>query len=124
MIDGANRRELHRFVQTHIVPGSAVYTDEAMAYKGLAQYAHESVNHSVGEYIRGRIHTNGIESFWSMLKRGYVGMFHHFSHKHLHRYLYEFSGRWNMGDAGGATRMDTLLTASEGVRLTYEELIE
>ncbi len=124
MIDGANRRELHRFVQTHIVPGSAVYTDEAMAYKGLAQYAHEGVNHSVWEYIRGRIHTNGIESFRSMLKRGYVGMFHHFSHKHLHRYLYEFNGRWHMGDAGGATRMDTLLTASEGVRLTYEELIE
>ncbi len=59
-----------------------------------------------------------------MLKRGYVGVFHHFSPKHLHRYLYEFSGRWNMGDASGVGRMDTLLSASPGVRLTYEELIE
>ena len=59
-----------------------------------------------------------------MLKRGYVGVFHHFSYKHLHRYLYEFSGLWNMRDAKGAERLDSLLHAWRGVRLTYEELIE
>ena len=124
VIDGANRAELHRFVHAHVVPGSSVYTDEALAYRGLVEYDHQSINHSVGEYIKGRVHTNGVESFWSMLKRGYVGVFHHFSHKHLHRYLYEFSGRWNMGDATGSSRLDILLWASVGVRLTYEELIE
>ena len=124
VIDSASRSELHRFVQAHVVPGSSVYTDEALAYRGLVEYDHESVKHSVGEYIKGRIHTNGVESFWSILKRGYVGVFHHFSHKHLHRYLYEFSGRWNMGKAAGSVRLDFLLWASVGVRLTYEELIK
>ena len=123
-ITSAGRQELHRFVRMHVAPGSAIYTDEAPAYKGMNSYAHENINHSVGEYIRDRIHTNGIESFCSFLKRGYVGVFHHFSGKHLHRYLYEFSGRWNMGNASGATRLDTLLSASDGVRLTYEELNE
>ena len=57
---------------------------------------HETVNHSVGEYVRGMAHTNGIESFWAMHKRGYHGTYHHISAKHLHRYIVEFSGRHNL----------------------------
>lgn len=57
---------------------------------------HESVNHSVGEYVRDMAHTNGIESFWAVLKRGYYGTYHRISPKHLERYVTEFSGRHNV----------------------------
>ena len=70
VIESANRNELHRFIRTHVIPGSNVYTDEAIAYRGLIDYRHESVKHKVGEYVRQQVHTNGIESFWSLLKRG------------------------------------------------------
>ena len=75
-------------------PDSIVYIDEAKAYSGLPR-AHKAVRHGVGEYVRKQAHTNGMESFWSMLKRGYTGTFHHISPKHLHRYIDEFSGRHN-----------------------------
>ena len=119
----AGRQKPHRLVRTPVVPGSAIYTDKAPVCKDLDSHAHESIDHSVGEYIRDRIHTNGIESFWSILKRGCVGVFHHFSGKRLRRYLFEFSGRGNKGNASGATRLDTLLAACDGVRLICEDLI-
>ena len=62
---------------------------------------HSSVNHSVGEYVNNQIHVNGIESFWSMLKRGHMGTYHKMSKKHLNRYVAEFAGRYNQ------RRMDT-----------------
>ena len=71
-----------------------VYTDEAAAYKGLPN--HETVKHSVSEYVNGQAHTNGMESFWGMLKRGYHGTYHRMSPKHLQRYVNEFSGRHNI----------------------------
>ena len=79
--------DLKGFVARHIQPGSTVYTDEHRGYIGLsAYYNHEYVKHSIGEYVRGKVHTNGIESFWALLKRGYYGVFHHFTWKHMHRY--------------------------------------
>ena len=66
--------------------------------------------------------TNGIESYWALLKRGYVGVFHHFSWKHLHRYLAEFEIRWNMSRMKGAERLNSLLESAFDCRLTYEEL--
>ena len=81
------------------------------------------MRHSVGEYVRGQIHTNGIESFWALLKRGYIGTFHHFTWKHLHRYLAEFETRYNMSKTAGAERLDFMLGFSSGIRLTYRELI-
>ena len=126
VIKSANRGELHRFIRTHVVPGSNVYTDEALAYRGLMDYRcrHESVKHKAGEYVRQQVHTNGIESFWSLVKRGFIGVFHHFSWKHLHRYLYEFSSRWNLNEMSESDRMDAVLGYTPGVRLTYKELIE
>ena len=67
-------------------------------------FDHETVCHSVGEYVRGQAHVNGIESFWSMLKRGYHGTYHHMSAKHLDRYVTEFSGRHNDRNAKGITK--------------------
>ena len=78
----------------NIAYGSQLYTDDHRGYLGLYGYRHESVRHSIGEYVRDQAHTNGIESFWALLKRGYYGVFHHFSWKHLHRYLAEFEIRF------------------------------
>ena len=116
------------FVENRTAPGSTVYTDEAPAYAALPnifnRFRHETVNHSAGEYVRGHAHTNGVESFWAMLKRGYMGVFHDFTWKHLNRYLAEFSHRWNMLGLSNEQRMDALLRHGVGARLTYEGLTE
>ena len=77
----------------------------------------------MGEYVSGDIHTNGIESFWAILKRGYYGVFHHFTWKDLHRYLAEFETRWNMSNLQNGERIDALLGEISGLRLTYKGLI-
>ena len=117
-VSSVTQQELHRFIKGNVVAGSTLYTDEAPAYNGLVHYGHESINHNVGEYVRGQAHTNGIESFWALLKRGYIGVFHHFSWKHLHRYLFEFSARWNMMNLSGSQRVNMILGSASGVRLT------
>ena len=112
------------FVAEKTALGSTVYTDEAKAYKVLDPwFLHEAVNHSGGEYVRGEAHTNGVESFWSMLKRGYYGTFHHFSEKHCDRYVAEFAGRHNVREADTADQMAQLVAASVGKRLMYRDLI-
>jgi transposase-like protein len=124
MIANTGQMELHNFIKTNVVPGSTLYTDDHRSYIGLRRdYDHQSVNHSLGEYVRGKAHTNGIESFWAMLKRGYYGTFHHFTWKHLPRYLAEFQTRWNMLEQDGGERLDSILESVVGSRLTYKELI-
>ena len=88
-IDGSGGTILQDEIMTHIQPGTTVYTDGHGGYARLNDfgYYHDWVNHKVGEYVRGQATTNGIESFWSLLKRGYVGVFHYMSWKHLHRYI-------------------------------------
>ena len=113
---------LKGFVAEHTAPGAKVYTDESSSYHGMA-FDHEAVNHSAGEYVRGMAHTNGIESFWSMLKRGYQGTFHHFSEKHLDRYVTEFFGRHNDREADTINQMTGMVAAMVGKRLTYRELV-
>ena len=98
-----------------------VYTDESKSYSGLPN--HESVVHSRGEYVRDDCHTNGIESFWSLFKRGYHGTFHHLSEKHLDRYVREFTGRNNIRDLDTIDQMATLARGFVGKHLTYKELI-
>ena len=93
-LGGTDRESLHGFVTQHAAPGATVYTDDHAAYRGIP-YRHQAVKHSAKEYVHGMAHTNGIESFWAMLKRGYEGTFHHFSDKHLDRYVTEFAGRHN-----------------------------
>ena len=115
---------LQKFVCTNVVPGATLYTDEHISYRGLSRiYHHESVKHSVGEYVRGQAHTNSMESFWSLLKRGYIGTFHHFTWKHLHRYLDEFSARFNLTGLHGGQRLNATLGAASDLRLTYSDLI-
>ena len=96
--------------------------NDASAYEGLP-FDHEAVCHSAGEYVRGMAHTNGVESFWSMLKRGYNGTFHHFSEKHLDRYVGEFAGRHNDREADTIDMMGAMVTSLEGKYLPYRDLI-
>lgn len=113
---------LQGFVVEHTAPDATVYTDEASAYEGLPR-PHESVKHSASEYVRGQIHTNGVESFWSMMKRGYIGIYHKMSPKHLHRYVSEFAGRHNDRESDTADQMCSLVRGMAGKSLTYDELI-
>ena len=122
--ENTSKEIIHSFVTENIVEGSYLYTDEHPSYNGLTAYNHESVNHHTGEYVRGNIHTNGIESFWSMFKRGHYGVFHHFSNKHLPRYVAEFDMRWNMRKEKQQERLDSMLEFVSGLRLTYKRLIK
>ena len=113
---------LQGFVVENTAPDATVYTDEASAYEGLPRH-HESVKHSASEYVRGQIHTNGVESFWSMMKRGYIGIYHKMSPKHLHRYVSEFAGRHNDRESDTVDQMGNLVRGMAGKQLTYEQLI-
>lgn len=97
-----------------------VYTDDASIYRDLPN--HESVKHSVGEYVRDQAHTNGIESFWAMMKRGYYGTYHRLSPKHLNRYVQEFVGRHNIRDLDTIAQMQMIAQNLDQKRLPYEEL--
>ena len=122
------RRTLGRYRKpssTTVEPGATVYTDGHPAYGILSKfgYGHQWVNHSVGQYVNGLATTNGIESFWALLKRGYVGTFHWMSWKHLHRYVNEFSYRYNAGPGNGFRTIGIGIRKMEGKRVTFKELV-
>lgn len=114
---------LKGFISENIVQGSNVHTDNFKAYKGLTGYNHNTVNHSVGEYVRDKVHTNGIESFWALLKRGYYGVFHYMSFKHLHRYINEFAFHHNTAKVGTMAFIEETVFKMNKKRLTYKGLI-
>lgn len=113
---------LRGFVEERTEKGAKVYTDEASAYQGLEN--HETVRHSVGQYVNGEASTNGLESFWSLLKRGYHGTFHHMSPEHLDRYVTEFAGRHNDRPLDTLEQMARMVRGLEGKRLRYRDLID
>ena len=112
---GTDANHLHGAVRSEVRPGSTIYTDGHKAYRGMGEYTHETVEHSVGEYVRGMAHTQGIESFWALLKRGYVGTFHHFSEKHMGRYVGEFATRHNRRGWDTIAHIDQSLRNAGGV---------
>ena len=111
-------------IDKFVRPGAMIYTDENAAYQGLEWHHHRAVNHSAKEWVNGMAHTNGIESVWAVLKRGFNGTYHHFSTKHCRAYVNEFSFRLNEGSCQRDTqdRLDDLFRAMVGKRITYEEL--
>lgn len=115
------KKEIHHFVHNSISPKAKVYTDDHKSYLGIPN--HESVNHSVGEYVRDMAHTNGVESFWATLKRGYYGTYHRISEKHLERYVNEFSGRHNDRPSDTIEQMKAVVASFDGKRLPYERLV-
>ena len=122
VVDKTDKETLQAFVHRNSYPETQVYTDEATAYVGIDR-PHETVRHSVGEYVRNMAHTNGMENFWSLLKRGFDGTFHHISPKHLNRYVTEFEGRHNDRPLDTEAQMIKMVRRSEGRHLPYEDLI-
>lgn len=114
---------LQSFITNNVARGSTVYTDSASYYKSLRGFRHDSVNHSVGEYVKQQVHTNGIESFWALLKRSHYGIHHYMSHKHLHRYVNEAAFRHNTKTLGTMKFIDATIGQMNDRRLTYKDLI-
>ena len=121
-IAGTDKATLQGFVAAHTSADAQVITDEHPSYAGIDR-PHETVRHSVSEYVRGQAHTNGMESFWAMLKRGYEGTYHWMSGKHLDRYVTEFQGRHNDRPSDTIAQMCSLAHGLAGKRLPYQELI-
>lgn len=119
-------QEIQGEIFQRVEVGSTVFTDEHLAYSGMDGlfFRHDTVNHSAKEYVRGSVHTNGIESVWAVLKRGLHGVYHHASKKHLGRYVDEFSWRLNAGNVARHTlqRLDSFVDCIVGKRLTYKRL--
>ena len=120
-LEHTDKATLQSFVESNIEGGAKVYTDEHPGYHDLPN--HETVKHSVKEFVHGQAHTNGIESLWAQLKRGYVGTYHHFSDKHLGRYVTEFAGRHNDRPSDTRDQMRHIVEGMNGKRLRYEDLI-
>ena len=123
VIERKDGKTMQGFVASHVKPGAKVYTDQAGGYHGMTGFNHEQVNHNVGEYVRDMAHTNGVESFWSMLKRAHKGTFHKISPKHLDRYVHEFAGKHNVRDSGTLTQMRDTVARLVGRSLLYRDLI-
>lgn len=125
-IAGTDTANLHTAIHTHVEAGSTLHTDEAAAYGGIGGlfFNHETINHGAGEYSRGGVSTNSIESVWAVLKRGLYGVYHHASPKHIGRYVNEFTFRLNDGNVRRQTlaRLDSFIAACAGRRITYAEL--
>lgn len=106
----------------HMTVSTPLFSDGALQYRKMGFEHHHFVDHGKGEYVDGHVHTNGIESVWATLKRSYKGVYHYMSGKHLHRYLAELECRWNMKHMTSGERLDRMLAASAGVRLTLNDL--
>jgi len=114
---------LQGIINKHVAKGATVCTDDHRAYSGLFEnYNHEVIKHSVGEYVRGMATTNGMESFWALLKRGYYGIYHQMSIAHLNRYVNEFCFRHNTADLSNFEILSRVFYNSNGKQMTYKEL--
>jgi transposase-like protein len=124
VISNRKKKTLHAEVLKHVEAGAALYTDELLSYQGLEwRYAHQVINHAV-QYVDGQIHTNGMENFWSLLKRGLNGTYVSVEPFHLFRYLDEQTFRYNHRiDMNDADRFSTAVYGIVGKRLTYQSLI-
>jgi transposase-like protein len=112
-------------IYENVAPDSILMTDELIAYQALDSYfEHYSVNHSAKEFVNEMAHTNGIENYWSHLKRGIDGIYHQISKEHLQSYIDEFLLRFNTRKFTTQNRFDLILADVAGKRLTYKKLIK
>ena len=120
-IERADKKTIMKFMGEYVESGAIVYADEYKAYNGIAN---KRINHSKGQYFSKGVHTNSIESFWALFKRGYIGIYHYMSKKHLQRYLNEFSARLN-GNRNELGNFDKFALSMLNInhRLTYQRLI-
>jgi len=126
VLDSKGGIAIRSMVHNHVQAGTRIMADENPSYQALTKQAYtvDAVTHSAGEYVRGDIHTNSIESVWAVLKRGLHGVYHHASKKHMGRYVDEFTFRLNDGNVSRHTfeRLDSLTAAVTGKQITYKEL--
>jgi hypothetical protein len=123
-IRDANAKVLQAAVRANVEPGTFLMTDSLLSYRGLSQdYIHQYVNH-VNEYVRGVVHTNGIENFWSLLKRSIKGTYVSVDPLHMDRYVGEQSFRFNARKDNDLGRFRSVLGSVAGKRLTYKDLTD
>ena len=123
VVENTKRPTLHGFINDNVEEGSTVCTDDFMSYNNMQGYDHRTVKHSVGEYVDENIHINGMESFWSVLKRAHKGTFHKISKKHLDRYVTEFAGKHNTRGLDTIDQMKRIARGMVGKQLKYNDLI-
>jgi len=122
VVEKTDSETLQGFVEGNTAETATVYTDEARAYIGLGR-AHETVNHSAGEFVRGEAHTQGMDSLWATIKRAKKGVYHKISVKHLRRYMAQFAGKHNFRDDDTLAQMASIVAGMAGQRLMYRDLI-
>src|SRR5438105_1130072 len=123
VLEGIKKPELQANVRQYVLKGAEVHTDQLLSYEGLAdEYTHNVINHAEC-YVKGHVHTNGMENFWSLLKRTIKGTYVSVEPFHLFRYLDEQAFRFNEGGDNDYGRFRNLLSSVFGKRLTYEQLI-
>ena len=122
VVPDAKKTTLLPFIKQHVGDGTQVYTDDSKSYLNIP-YPHEVVKHSVGEYVRKKAHTNGIESFWTVIKKAYHGTYHWFSAKHMERYVQQYVAKHNLRDLDTLDIMESVVRGMNGRRLKYEELV-
>lgn len=125
-VAAANKDNVRRIVIENVTSGARLHTDESRLYHGMGKHfgKHETVRHSVGEYVRGDVHTNSAEGYFSLFKRGMRGIYQHCAEKHLHRYLAEYDFRYNHRVRLGyddMARARAAVRGAEGKRLTYRQ---
>lgn len=121
-VPSADLTNIGTLIAKHVPKGSTIYSDEAPVYAHLKKYyTHENVKHSLNIYVENGVHTNTIENFWSVLKRGLYGVYHQVSEKHLERYLDEYSARFNTRSLTSQQRFEKFLLDSESA-LSYKRL--
>jgi transposase-like protein len=123
VVKNTKGKTLKTIIRSKVKEGSILVSDGWVGYRGLHhEYSHEIIKHNLGVFKNGSYHTNGIEGFWSLLKRGIVGMYHYTSDKHLHRYCDEFAYRYNIRTLSQGEQFNlTLINSDE--RLSYKDLI-
>jgi transposase-like protein len=124
VVDRVTMKNIEAQMKAHVKPGTKLYTDELLSYARLGRiYPHESVDHGNGEYVRGDVHTNSVDSFWALFKRGYHGVYHQMSRKHMQKYVDESAFRFNRREKEMKNVFDELVVnVAASSKLPYKEL--
>jgi transposase-like protein len=122
-VETANAETVLKILRENVKKETVLHTDESRIYKRAAkEFTHETVHHAAGEYVRGDVHINTAENYFSIFKRGMRGVYQHCSEKHLQRYLDEFDFRYNGRDIEDVERANLALKGASGKRLTYNPI--
>ena len=122
VVPTVTKSAIQEWVARHVSAGARLFTDQAPVYVGAPVAEHRTVNHKRKQYVDGEVWTNGVESHWALMKRGYHGTYHWWSVKHMQRYVNEFAGRFNLYGQTPQAQLASLVRGMVGQRLTYADL--